>query len=222
MPKEELICSSKGIYVFIYLSITAIAIGYHLCNFQQPTGLCHDIARLCRNQTENWTKYGGAQPCTSFVLDDSASGCNLSQEVELLLVYYLGQAMKRGGFCCPLVKGTLPELTPPHPGYTCIGTKQVPMKGPKPTFKNPWGRKWEAVDMGLSRGKTLSGCSFRLLRACTVHVAAAAVGTWCGAGRPEVAPEVFNTLNSWRAMRQIQREVCSLLDWQSLEAGILL
>lgn len=36
---------------------------------------------------------------------------------------------------------TLPELTPIRPGYTCIGAKQVPIEGAKPTFKNPWGRK---------------------------------------------------------------------------------
>lgn len=59
----------------------------------------------------------GPNPVHLLSLIDSASGCNISQDVVLLLASYLGQAT-RG---CPLVKGALPQLTPVCPGYTGTG-----------------------------------------------------------------------------------------------------
>lgn len=92
--------------------------------------------------------------------------------------------MKRGSACHPFFKGVPPGLTPACPGYTGISVKQVPVEGPKLASDKLWGRKEEAVDMGLSRCKTLSVFSFtKLLRGCTMWVTATVIGTLCGARR---------------------------------------
>lgn len=128
----------------------------------------------------------------------------------------------RGVSCCPLVKDTLPEFTPICPGYTCIGAKQVPMAGPKPTFKKPaagserlltWPVKMQdAVGLLLPVAQSLHcaggyGCSWNMMWGRK---------TWSGS-------EGFNTLNSSCARRQIQRET-PVRYWtdSSLEAETLL